>query len=413
MKYHFLIILISLIKLSYNLPNDQIYELNDFTFDYLISEGKKYRWLIFFYLSTCGHCEHAKEEILKIYKNYSETNIRFAKMEIQKSWTASLRFNISGVPYIILVENNKIYELQKYPNDKNLIEFLNTSFNDVKDEIVDFPKQMNLFNDIWGIFSQYVRGLREYISLAIYYYTGIEYEVQPSQIFVGGIFFMIIFGLIEYWLLSLCFGNDDEKKDNDEKKEEEKKEDNKKSFYYPSICLKTFPRPFIEIGINFNILLKRYSNKRNNDIDYVLEESLTYEGNTGKLISYIPDKKIKNPLRHLYGKSVVYKAHKTRNGKNFSLNLNKNNSNTFYNNKKLSFVEYNVLKDRIFMKKLHKKAINKKWSYVSKNNITIDITFFIIIKILFSHFLYNIIINLYFITIYKYTFVHRCFFTHK
>ena len=227
MKYHFLIILISLIKLSYNLPNDQIYELNDFTFDYLISEGKKYRWLILFYLSTCGHCEHAKEEILKIYKNYSETNIRFAKMEIQKSWTASLRFNISGVPYIILVENNKIYELQKYPNDKNLIEFLNTSFNDVKDEIVDFPKQMNLFNVIWGIFSQYVRGLREYISLAIYYYTGIEYEVQPSQIFVGGIFFMIIFGLIEYWLLSLCFGNDDEKKDNIEKKEEEKKEDNK------------------------------------------------------------------------------------------------------------------------------------------------------------------------------------------
>ena len=55
------------------------------------------------------------------------------------------------------------------------------------------------------------------------------------------------------------------------------------------------------------------------------------------------------------------------------MNLNKNNSNTFYNNKKLSFVEYNVLKDRIFMKKLHKKAINKKWSYVSKNNITIDI----------------------------------------
>ena len=173
-------------------------------------------------------------------------------------------------------------------------------------------------------------------------------------------------------------GDSFEIKKEEEKKEEEKKEDNKKSFYYPSICLKTFPRPFIEIGINFKTLLNRYSNKRNNDIDYVLQESLTYQGNTGKLISFLPNKKIKNPLRHLYGKSVIYKKHKTRNENNFSLNLDKKISNTFFKSKNLSIGEYDILKDKIFMKKIHKKVINKKWSYKSKNNIT-----FYIKKIIF------------------------------
>ena len=161
-------------------------------------------------------------------------------------------------------------------------------------------------------------------------------------------------------------------------KEEEKKEEQKKPFYYPNISLKTFPRPSIEIGINLKILLKRYSNKRNSDIDYVLQESLTYQGDTGKLISALPNQKIKNPLRHLYGKSILYKKHKIRNERNFSLNLDKKYSNTFFKSKKLSMGEYDILKDKIFMKKMHKKVINKKWSYISKNNIT-----FYIKKIIF------------------------------
>ena len=34
-------------------------------------------------------------------------------------------------------------------------------------------------------------------------------------------------------------------------------EANEKSYFYPNICLKTFPRPFHEIGIYLNVLLEQ------------------------------------------------------------------------------------------------------------------------------------------------------------
>ena len=132
------------------IPNDEIYELNDMIFDLYIEKGEKYRWFILFYLRTCGYCRKAKKEIEKIFKNYTNTKTRFAELEIDDNVMSNVRFNISGVPHIILVENNKMLTLEKYPNEKNLIEFLNTSFNDVKDEIVDFPKKL-LLHMLFGL----------------------------------------------------------------------------------------------------------------------------------------------------------------------------------------------------------------------------------------------------------------------
>ena len=49
-------------------PGNKIYDLNDIIFDYMIRDGKIYRWFILFYSKTCGHCRRAKKEINKVFE---------------------------------------------------------------------------------------------------------------------------------------------------------------------------------------------------------------------------------------------------------------------------------------------------------------------------------------------------------
>jgi thiol-disulfide isomerase/thioredoxin len=213
-------------KISF--PNDQIYELIDSTFDSHIKNGENYRWFILFYLSTCGHCARAKEEISKIYQNYNKTKIRFAEIEIQDNIMTSVRFNVSGVPFIVLVENNSIFELQKYPNENNLIEFLNTSFNDVKDELVIFPKKVSFAYVAFVMSTQQLQGIADYFSEFISNYTGKQITIKVFHLIILGILSLVLLGLFEYWLLSRCCGNDEQFEKELEKLLKERREKNQK-----------------------------------------------------------------------------------------------------------------------------------------------------------------------------------------
>ena len=164
----------------------------------------------------------------------------------------------------------------------------------------------------------------------------------------------------------------EEEKKEEEEKEEEKKEEikNEKSYFYPNICLKTFPRPFNEIGIYLNVLLKRINSKRFTDIDYSLQESFTYEGNTGKILFYIPKENNNNnkkKIKHIQNKSINgLNVKKLR--KNFSLNKEKKENQTFLKNKNKYVKEYDVLKDQKYLKKIMKTVNNSKWNYFTKSN---------------------------------------------
>ena len=122
---------------------NKIHELNDITFDYMIREGKIYRWFILFYSRSCGHCKRAKKEILKIFDDYKNiSNLRFAEIEAYQNTMTNVRFNITGVPYMILVENNKIYEMDLFPNYDNLKDFIFTNFSNVEEELKPLPRKV-------------------------------------------------------------------------------------------------------------------------------------------------------------------------------------------------------------------------------------------------------------------------------
>jgi len=123
-----------------NLLNNQIYSLNDMTFDAILQKGNNYKWLVILYSQTCGHCQDARRAIRKVFPNYrNSTTIRFAEIEITRNPMTNMRFEIEGVPYIFLLQNNSIYEMDLYANERNLKKFIETDFNNVTEELKPFP----------------------------------------------------------------------------------------------------------------------------------------------------------------------------------------------------------------------------------------------------------------------------------
>ena len=141
---------------KYTVP--EVIELNDSNIDSIIKDGIYNRWLILCYLETCYHCERARQVLNDILEsgNYPVINsIKFAEIEVQKNIKSNIRFNISKVPHIILVENNTMYELELYPSEKNLLNFIGTDFRNVTKDIMPFP-HMNIFKYYYAIFDNSV-----------------------------------------------------------------------------------------------------------------------------------------------------------------------------------------------------------------------------------------------------------------
>ena len=141
---------------------NKIYDLNDMIFDYMIREGKIYRWFILFYSKTCGHCRRARKEINKVFEDLkTNKTLRFAQMEAYDNTLTNVRFNITGVPYIILIENNSILELDLFPNYENLKNFISTNFSEVKEELKPLPKRVKFTYVAWVIFKQTLDSITE------------------------------------------------------------------------------------------------------------------------------------------------------------------------------------------------------------------------------------------------------------
>ena len=191
------------------IPNDEIYELSDGNFDIVIQNGNNYRWFVLFYVSTCGHCRRAKKEIKAVFdkKEYG-SNLRFAQIETQSNVMTSIRFNITQIPYIVLMENNTMIEMTKYPNQNNIIDFIKTNFtNNTEDEILAIPVRPAFYYIAYVMLKESAESLRIYI-MRFLHSKGYDFEIKSYHLIIGfvGIFSVII--LLECWLVSCCCKED-------------------------------------------------------------------------------------------------------------------------------------------------------------------------------------------------------------
>jgi hypothetical protein len=198
--------------------------------------GNYYKWLVILYSETCGHCEHARREIRKIFPEYkNSTSIRFAEIEINKNHLTNMRFDIEGVPYIFMLQNESIYELDLFPNQKNLKKFIETDFNDVEDELRPFPKMVPFYQVGFVVLSNILRGITNMINDLLFDF-GYEYEFTPMILVISFIGFISFICILEFYCCAKYCPDEDKpkkkrrkiKKKIDKKEEEKRKEEERK-----------------------------------------------------------------------------------------------------------------------------------------------------------------------------------------
>ena len=206
------------------IPNRDIYSLNDLTFDMVLRGGNNYKWLVILYSETCGHCEHARREIRKVFPDYkNSSSIRFAEIEINKNYLTNLRFDIEGVPYIFLLQNESIYELDLFPSEKNLRKFIETNFSEVEEDLKPFPRMVPFYTVAFVVISNIFRGITNMINDFIFD-LGFEFEFTPTVLFMSFVGFIASICILEFFCCArFCPEEKPKKKKKKKKLEEEKK----------------------------------------------------------------------------------------------------------------------------------------------------------------------------------------------
>ena len=201
---------------TYNLLNDGVYLLNDKTIDKVLQNGNNYRWLVILFSETCGHCYFARTEIRKILPDYKYSSyLRFAEIEINFNPMSNMRFNIDGVPYIFMLQNNTMYIMDLYPSQKNIIKFLETDLSYfLPEEKKPFPPMPDLNKHGWDRIKEVLQEITDNTNEFLNN-NGIKIQFTPSFLIITFIITIIILFIVEY-LCCLKFCPDEQ---NNEKEE--------------------------------------------------------------------------------------------------------------------------------------------------------------------------------------------------
>ena len=218
MIYIFLFIFASLFKVKVTKDNDnktffvenKIYELNDSSFDKITEEGKKYRWLILFYSNLNINCTKAKQEINNIFNSFHEiSELRIAQIDINKNIITKIRFNIKKLPYIILLENNTIYEMKLNITKENLEDFIFTIFSEVKNGLKNLPNKPIYFFTLYSIYAEKLENVINLFNQFLMK-NGINIYFNKKKFISAIVFFILIFYYFFKWIFNFCFNNDEE-----------------------------------------------------------------------------------------------------------------------------------------------------------------------------------------------------------
>ena len=216
-----------------NATNKEVFLLNDLTFDLILQNGNNYKWLVILYSETCGHCQHARRDLRKILPQYRYSNtIRFAEIEINRNPMTNLRFDIEGVPYIFLLQNNSIYEMDLYPNQNNYKTFIETDFKNLTaEELKPFPPMVPILKFGWLFLQNFFNVITNSIN-EILYDMGYEFEFTPLLLLMAFVGFFASICILEYVFCYKCCPDEEKKefkKEEENKKEKEEKEDKKEN----------------------------------------------------------------------------------------------------------------------------------------------------------------------------------------
>ncbi len=202
----------------------KIHNLTDSDFESLTNRGQSNPWLVMFYVSTCHYCKLGNQMIEKAAKltEKERETISYGRIECNENIYTCLRFNITKVPTIIIIDKGYFFEESNYLTETSLIKFIKS------EKELERGKELP---PVFGYLQFFMRSLQEtmiqlnkFMKETSKNKLGIEIDWgNGHSILLFAVIFIITF-TIEFYLFTLCL----KKKKNvvDKTKQTEAKEEN-------------------------------------------------------------------------------------------------------------------------------------------------------------------------------------------
>ena len=251
-KYQYILIFSIIIFSVKSSKDTKIFQLSGNDVDEAIQNAMENssKLFIIFHIKSCPYCHYAikvlKEDVIKNYNE--EDNIKFmtVNLDLQENIWLGSRFNITRIPYIILIEGKRMYYFDKQFDEDTVTKFINEEKN--YEDSFAIPAKVNFFDkftlinkEITGKIAESIKKISDKIGVKIYWNTSLT-------IILLFVIFIVIFYIEQKTIKFLCklFGfdkkpnenkneetvgnelNKDKKEENKEEKKEGKKNDEKK-----------------------------------------------------------------------------------------------------------------------------------------------------------------------------------------
>ena len=199
--YFILIILLSLISLSQSTKKIMILEGEQLDFQIKNASETNSTLFLIFYVNRCLYCSHAlkvlKNNIVKNFKEEDKISFGIINLENQTNIWSGIRFNITKIPYIILIQKNKMYYYQNSFEENLVMKFI-TEEKNIEDAL-DLPPPVNFFGKLKAV-------MKELDEKIVYFFGqfGMEkrFASKITYLFVIIGFIVIIF--IEGLIFKFC-----------------------------------------------------------------------------------------------------------------------------------------------------------------------------------------------------------------
>ena len=199
-----------------------------------IASESNYKLFLLFYANNCQYCTMAlkilKNQIVKNFEDEDEISFGSINLDEQKNIWLGLRFNVTRIPYVVLIENKKMYLFNYNFDEKTVINFINEEKN--IEDALDIPEEMTFF---WKLKSA-MDELNENIEKILEKF-GVNKTFGMKLAYILIILAIILFLYLENKLIDCCrnyfcnkrvnineIKNEDEINKNNDKNEKEKKE---------------------------------------------------------------------------------------------------------------------------------------------------------------------------------------------
>lgn len=193
----------SLFHQTLEIKQIMIYEGDSFDTALQNSIKERKKLFVIFYINHCSYCAHSikvlKEQVIKNYDDEDEIEFGSVNLDKQSNVWLGVRFNITKIPFIILIENKRMYKFREQLFEEPIVlKFINDEKN--FEDSFDIPESVDWGTKFMIVFNEFTQKIKEIMqSLLDKYKINIQWNNTMTYILLAFAIMILLF--LEYKLL--------------------------------------------------------------------------------------------------------------------------------------------------------------------------------------------------------------------